>query len=187
MEPPYLCDTRASWSLFLGSSSCSKDLWNSLLAASETPKELNLRSILASKIVGYSYSTQLPPPTGNSSKIVCYSYSTQLPPPTGNSSTFVISVAYCMLGWELILHFGPASHLPSIEVLLNCYYKMWVQFTGPCSVHSEFIASLLDPIQWDEWIHSKASEIIWHIWMHFVVTFIFFKTQNNHCVIYPKP
>jgi hypothetical protein len=58
VEPPYLCNTRASWSLFLGSSSCSKDLWNSLLAASETPKELNLHSILASKIVGYSYSTQ---------------------------------------------------------------------------------------------------------------------------------
>ncbi len=131
VEPPYLWGTRASWSLFLGSSSCSKDLWNSLLAASETPKELNLRSILASKTVGYSYWTQLPPPTSN-------------------SSTYVISVEYCMLCWELTLHFGHASHMPSIEVLLNCYYKMWVQFTGSCSVE-----------QWIHCIHTRSNSVRW--------------------------
>jgi hypothetical protein len=45
------------------------------------------------------------------------------------------------------------------------YYKMWVQFTSPCSLN--------------QWIHSKSNEITWHTKTHFVIVVCWLKIFNR--------
>jgi hypothetical protein len=49
------------------------------------------------------------------------------------------------------------------------YYKIWVQVINPHSADGWIHCLPLGLVQWDQWIHSKSSEIIWCIKTHSIV------------------
>jgi len=63
--------------------------------------------------------------------------------------------------------FSPQAFQVVLHILH--YYKMWVQFSSPHSLTSEFNVFSLVLVHYNKWNHSKSNEITWHTRTPFVV------------------
>jgi hypothetical protein len=71
---------------------------------------------------------------------------------------------------EIMIHFNFPKPIANNQKPYH-YYKMWVQFSSPCSLDQWFTAFSLVPVHYNHWIHSKSSEITWCTSTPFVVVY----------------